>query len=593
MSWLTRADYGRKIEHMYEPLVSGESPSVPSARKVIPPLPSVPTDPPSALTPHSPSGSATGGADGIIDAAAPPTGLFASVEARLRADEALALTGPGGHIDEVEGGQLDDTVRSLGGIVNATHGRMVLAVCRVIDTAWWNGGGILSIRQWLAIHWAANTATISRVISVAKKAEAYPEVIEALVAGTISLEAAHLICVRIPAEYQTAYVDYARIMTFDQLRTCTHAVRPSSDTEGAKPGESPSDDQPDDPNDREPTSADPPPRVGFSQGDDGRWSLTANLNAVDGALIETALQEARDRAFNSAEDPDERRRLSWADALVALARRSLDHADADTASGRPTDRTLVHYHYELGHLYTEGSTQPLPDALRRQILCDTDLVGIGFRNGRPVDVGRQTRVIGRRLRRLILRRDRCCVIPGCGATRGLEIHHLIHWENGGPTDSNNLVALCKAHHRSHHHGLVHINGDPYKGLSFTNANGAPLCFKAAKAPADTTHAGLASTAQDGGMVDATSHRFGATGERLQRWSILPGPSAVPARPPDLSPILGWSPPSAGGGSTGIGGSEAEAAPPPEGEPAPSRDLPPPWWVLNPPTFDTQPLTLRE
>ena len=42
----------------------------------------------------------------------------------------------------------------------------------------------------------------------------------------ISLEAAHLICGRIPSEYQTTYVAYAINMTFDQLRTCTHAVRP-------------------------------------------------------------------------------------------------------------------------------------------------------------------------------------------------------------------------------------------------------------------------------------------------------------------------------------------------------------------------------
>lgn len=32
----------------------------------------------------------------------------------------------------------------------------------------------------------------------------------------------------------------------------------------------------------------------------------------------------------------------------------------------------------------------------------------------------------------------CCVVPGCGATRGLPAHHLIHWEDGGPTDLDKL-----------------------------------------------------------------------------------------------------------------------------------------------------------
>jgi hypothetical protein len=351
---------------MYEPLVPGEISAVTSTPKANTPPPAAPTHLRTGPAASGPTANATGGADALIEAAAPPSGMVASVEARLRADEALALAGPEGIIDELEGSRLDDAVRSLGGIINATHGRMVLSVCRVLDTGWWKGGGVLSARQWLAIHWATNTATISRVVSVAKKAETYPEVIDALVAGMISLEAAHLICGRIPSEYQTTYVAYAINMTFDQLRTCTHAVRPPPNSgrnkQADKAGEDDAsgDDKAGQTTADEPTSANPPPRLGFTQRDDGRWSLNANLSPEDGALIETALQEARDRAFKAAEDPDERLRLTWADALVDVARRALDHADADTAGGQPTDRTLVHYHYELGHLYTEGSTQPLP-----------------------------------------------------------------------------------------------------------------------------------------------------------------------------------------------------------------------------------------
>ena len=584
---------------MYEPLVPGEISAVTSTPKANTPPPAAPTHLRTGPAASGPTANATGGADALIEAAAPPSGMVASVEARLRADEALALAGPEGIIDELEGSRLDDAVRSLGGIINATHGRMVLSVCRVLDTGWWKGGGVLSARQWLAIHWATNTATISRVIAVAKKAETYPEVVDALVAGMISLEAAHLICGRIPSEYQTTYVAYAIHMTFDQLRTCTHAVRPPPNSgrnkQADKAGEDDAsgDDKAGQTTADEPTSANPPPRLGFTQRDDGRWSLNANLSPEDGALIETALQEARDRAFKAAEDPDERLRLTWADALVDVARRALDHADADTAGGQPTDRTLVHYHYELGHLYTEGSTQPLPDALRRQILCDTNLVGIGFRDGRPVDVGRRTRVISRRLRRLILRRDRCCVIPGCGATRGLEIHHLIHWEDGGRTDAGNLAALCKAHHRAHHHGLVHITGDPHSGLGFTNADGTPLCARPAKAPSSTDTDALVDTARNAGMGDPATHRFGATGERLQRWSIIPGPSPVPARPPDLSPILGGIPNHSDDGATPTGTSTADSATQPAAESRRPHDLPRPWWVLDPPTFDTRPLILRE
>ncbi len=34
----------------------------------------------------------------------------------------------------------------------------------------------------------------------------------------------------------------------------------------------------------------------------------------------------------------------------------------------------------------------------------------------------------------------------------------MHWEDGGPTDTANLVALCGFHHRLHHRGGLGIAG---------------------------------------------------------------------------------------------------------------------------------------
>ncbi len=519
-----------------------------------------------------------GGADETIELGAPPTGPLAAIVAQLREDGSFKADGAAGQITEAEGAQLNDTVRSLAGIVNATHGRMVLAMWQVIRTGWWDGGSILSAKHWLSLHWGTTSANIGRVTAVAKKAEAYPKVIDALVAGEITLEAAQLICGRIPTEFQSTFVDYARNMTMGQLRACTHSVpapkhptsgggcdgqRPDNtdstdntdntdstddsaagtdeeagSTTGADDSAAGTDDEDDGaPADsNEPVAGDHPSRVSFGERDDGTWALNANLSAEDGALVATALQEARDRAFHAAQDPDERLRLSWADALVQVARGSLDRSDAERANDQPTDRTLVHFHYEYGRLYPDGSDQPMPHALARQILCDTNLVGIGFRNGRPVDLGRKTRVIPDRLRRIVLRRDGGCVVPGCGATRGLEIHHRIHWQDGGRTDACNLVALCRAHHRAHHHGLLNIYGDPYDQLTFTNADARPICAKAPIVPTDTTGDALADQAQACGMTDPAQHRIGPVGGPLQRWSILPGAVVVAPRPPDLEPI---------------------------------------------------------
>ncbi|MCW2558445.1 MAG: hypothetical protein JWP55_2409, partial [Mycobacterium sp.] len=76
------------------------------------------------------------------------------------------------------------------------------------------------------------------------------------------------------------------------------------------------------------------------------------------------------------------------------------------------------------------------------------------RAGQVIGSGRATRTVSRRLRRVLEHRDRCCVVPGCGATRGLHAHHIRHWEDGGLTELDNLVLVCPTRHRAHHRGVI-------------------------------------------------------------------------------------------------------------------------------------------
>ncbi|WP_343994833.1 HNH endonuclease signature motif containing protein, partial [Terrabacter terrae] len=58
-------------------------------------------------------------------------------------------------------------------------------------------------------------------------------------------------------------------------------------------------------------------------------------------------------------------------------------------------------------------------------------------------------------------------------TRHLEVHHLEHWRDGGPTDLANLLGLCPFHHDGHHRGEFTITGDPTRpdGLTFETRTG--------------------------------------------------------------------------------------------------------------------------
>jgi hypothetical protein len=52
----------------------------------------------------------------------------------------------------------------------------------------------------------------------------------------------------------------------------------------------------------------------------------------------------------------------------------------------------------------------------------------------------------------------------------VQVHHIVHREDGGLTITRNLCSLCPFHHRLHHRGAFTIDGDPEQpdGLRFTD-----------------------------------------------------------------------------------------------------------------------------
>ena len=205
-------------------------------------------------------------------------------------------------------------------------------------------------------------------------------------------------------------------------------------------------------------------RASISEQPDGMFNLFARLDPLAGARLRGALFAKADELFR-AEDPQQRAtpQQRLADALEQLA------SNPNTANGgRRTDAELVvladydAVHDKLVNAGLVDGTR-LTEAETLAIACDASILpGIFNKHTGNIILGQTRRKVSRRLRKRLTIRDRGCI--GCGAPDKIcEVHHIEHWQNGGPTTYHNTCLLCwRCHHiRVHHHGeqvTRHPNG---------------------------------------------------------------------------------------------------------------------------------------
>lgn len=110
-----------------------------------------------------------------------------------------------------------------------------------------------------------------------------------------------------------------------------------------------------------------------------------------------------------------------------------------------------------------GVETAIDEATRMRGACDAVTIGELEREG----LERARWTIPANTRRRVAVRDRfTCVVPGCGAQRFLEEHHIVHRENGGTNAMSNLILVCDAHHLAHHEGRIRISGRAPDALVF-------------------------------------------------------------------------------------------------------------------------------
>lgn len=220
---------------------------------------------------------------------------------------------------------------------------------------------------------------------------------------------------------------------------------------------------------------------------DGFVKVDGVLSPELGQHLINSLASARDaiRARDDQTDaPQPERRLSQinADALQYI----LDAATSATGEGKLPDiggsRPVVQIVIDSESLIAEGAAAPgwitsltgtavtpVSAASARRLACDSvRQVLLLDPRGHLDAISRFERTVPAPMRRAITLRERgSCRFPGCSSAIR-EVHHIVFWEHGGSTTTDNLVGLC-----SHHHHLIHdkgwsLSGDPNHRLIFTD-----------------------------------------------------------------------------------------------------------------------------
>jgi hypothetical protein len=218
--------------------------------------------------------------------------------------------------------------------------------------------------------------------------------------------------------------------------------------------------------------------LNYYHDEDGSLVIRARLPAEEGAVVLQALNAAMDARYaqhNEADSDDvtavtsetsdqfgdqfaNRFAQRRADALTTMAETTLRNGPEPLSA---TDRYQVVVHVtaetlaanETGRCELDDGQGLALDTVRR-IACDGSLLRITEDDaGNPLDIGRKTRAIPPALRRALQARDSGCRFPGCNHRRFVDAHHIHHWADGGDTSIDNLVLICR-----HHHRLVHEGG---------------------------------------------------------------------------------------------------------------------------------------
>lgn len=203
-------------------------------------------------------------------------------------------------------------------------------------------------------------------------------------------------------------------------------------------------------------------KLWFGPETDGSIEFGGSLPVVAGRRLQNMVQAVSDKRYRSAKDTHDRGALQEtpqqraADALVEVlaAADAVENGRARTFQlpAAPAQiQVLIPYADLLDRAAATGLLDdgtPLSAGELRMLACGAELIPVVLgTDSQVLDVGLAARLAPPPLRRAIALRDGGCAFPGCTTPmRHCDLHHVKPWQDGGPTNRDNIVALCRVHH---------------------------------------------------------------------------------------------------------------------------------------------------
>jgi hypothetical protein len=374
---------------------------------------------------------------------------------------------------------LGERIADLAARIHAATYELLVMLRKYDEGKGWNNG-FLSCAHWLSWRTGIDLGAAREKVRVARALSGVPRIADALRRGTISYAKVRAITRVATLETEQRLLDVALAGTASHVERIVRAWRRTDRVIAAQ----------------EADARHLSRHLTTWIDDDGMVVLRGRLTPEIGAVLHRALQAAADQLRRESMDAPETglvAEVTWgqrrADALGRLAEAALT---ADLDAGHAGDRYQVVLHVDASAnpdvaSSPEATEQPADGVLEvddaairvsaetaQRLACDASVVTMHHdANDDILDVRRRTRTIPTAIRRALNARDTRCQFPGCSAKR-CDAHHIDHWMDGGTTSLDNLVLLCRRHHRVVHEGAFTLRWRADRTIGFFYPDGAEL-----------------------------------------------------------------------------------------------------------------------